>query len=141
MARRRARFRPALGLYELMREPLPEAMPWRLSDQDQFRPCGDDELDEPVGDDDPCGAGHPDEDGHRDPAAGSRWVVEVIDTARRFDAAGLAQTRSAPVATADHGPGLQIIDALVENLQITNRRQHGAMTALKDVDAASELQA
>jgi serine/threonine-protein kinase RsbW len=59
--------------------------------------------------------------------AGSRCVVEVIDTGRGFDAAGLDQVQSDQVATAEHGRGLQIIDALAENLQITNRRQHGAM--------------
>jgi serine/threonine-protein kinase RsbW len=58
---------------------------------------------------------------------GSRCVVEVIDTGRGFDAAGLDQVQSDQVATAEHGRGLQIIDALAENLQITNRRQHGAM--------------
>jgi hypothetical protein len=31
------------------------------------------------------------------------------------------------LATAEHGRGLQIIDALAENLQIANRREHGAM--------------
>jgi serine/threonine-protein kinase RsbW len=45
---------------------------------------------------------------------GSRCVVEVIDTGRGFDAAGLAQTQTDQVATAEHGRGLQIIDALAD---------------------------
>jgi serine/threonine-protein kinase RsbW len=57
----------------------------------------------------------------------SRCVVEVIDTGRGFDAALLDQVQADQVATAEHGRGLQIIDALVENLQIANRRQQGAM--------------
>jgi serine/threonine-protein kinase RsbW len=54
-------------------------------------------------------------------------VVEVIDTGRGFDAARLDQAHADQLATAEHGRGLQIIDAMAENLQIANRRQHGAM--------------
>ena len=57
----------------------------------------------------------------------SRCVVEVIDTGRGFDAGLLEQAHTDQVATAEHGRGLQIIDALAENLQIANRHQHGAM--------------
>jgi serine/threonine-protein kinase RsbW len=73
---------------------------------------------------------------------GCRCVVEVIDTGRGFDAAGLAQTQSDQVATAEHGRGLQIIDALAENLQITNRRERGAMIRFeKTLTLAPELHA
>jgi serine/threonine-protein kinase RsbW len=54
-------------------------------------------------------------------------VVEVVDTGRGFDFATLDQARADQAATAEHGRGLQIIDALAENLQITSRPLHGAM--------------
>lgn len=59
--------------------------------------------------------------------ADSRCMIEVIDTGRGFDAATLEDVHANATATAEHGRGLQIIDALVENLQIANRRQHGAI--------------
>lgn len=57
----------------------------------------------------------------------SRCVIEVVDTGRGFDAAALDQAHHDQVATAEHGRGLQIIQAVAENLQILNRRTHGAM--------------
>ncbi|MDN3357951.1 ATP-binding protein [Actinomadura sp. DC4] len=54
-------------------------------------------------------------------------VVEVVDTGRGFDSASLNQSRAGEPATAEHGRGLQIIDALAENLQITSRPLEGAM--------------
>lgn len=57
----------------------------------------------------------------------SRCVVEVVDTGRGFDSASLHQARTEQLATAEHGRGLQIIDALAENLQITSRPLEGAM--------------
>jgi serine/threonine-protein kinase RsbW len=54
-------------------------------------------------------------------------VVEVVDTGRGFDSAILSQARAEQVATAEHGRGLQIIDALAENLQIISRPLQGAM--------------
>lgn len=54
-------------------------------------------------------------------------VVEVVDTGRGFDSASLKQARAEQLATAEHGRGLQIIDALAENLQITSRPMEGAM--------------
>jgi hypothetical protein len=71
-----------------------------------------------------------------------RALVLSNHTGRGFDAAGLAQTQSEQVATAEHGRGLQIIDALAENLQITNRREHGAMIRFeKTLTPVSELHA
>lgn len=57
----------------------------------------------------------------------SRCVIEVIDTGRGFDAVTLHQVQADQVATAEHGRGLQIIAALAENLQLTNRTTHGAV--------------
>jgi serine/threonine-protein kinase RsbW len=57
----------------------------------------------------------------------SLCVVEVVDTGRGFDSASLNQARAEQLSTAEHGRGLQIIDALAENLQITNRPLEGAM--------------
>jgi serine/threonine-protein kinase RsbW len=57
----------------------------------------------------------------------SLCVVEVVDTGRGFDSAILSQARADQVATAEHGRGLQIIDALAENLQIISRPLQGAM--------------
>jgi serine/threonine-protein kinase RsbW len=54
-------------------------------------------------------------------------VVEVVDTGRGFDFASLNQVRADQLATAEHGRGLQIIDALAENLQITSHPLKGAM--------------
>jgi serine/threonine-protein kinase RsbW len=56
-----------------------------------------------------------------------RCVVEVVDTGRGFDSASLNQARAEQLATAEHGRGLQIIDALAENLQITSRPLEGVM--------------
>lgn len=73
---------------------------------------------------------------------GSRCVVEVIDTGRGFDAVLLGQAQADQSVTAEHGRGLQIIQALAENLQITNRRQHGAMIRFeKTLTAGPELRA
>ena len=58
---------------------------------------------------------------------GSRCVIEVIDTGRGLDAATLQQAKADQVATAEHGRGLQIIAALAENLQLTNRPAQGAV--------------
>jgi serine/threonine-protein kinase RsbW len=57
----------------------------------------------------------------------SLCVVEVVDTGRGFDSASLNQARAEQLSTAEHGRGLQIIDALAENLQITSRPLEGAM--------------
>ncbi|MFI0449348.1 ATP-binding protein [Actinomadura sp. 6N118] len=57
----------------------------------------------------------------------SRCRIEVIDTGRGFDAVQLEEAAADAAVTAEHGRGLQIIDALTENLQISNRRQHGAI--------------
>jgi serine/threonine-protein kinase RsbW len=57
----------------------------------------------------------------------SLCVVEVVDTGRGFDSASLNQARAEQLATAEHGRGLQIIDALAENLQITSRPLEGVM--------------
>ncbi|WUI02771.1 ATP-binding protein [Spirillospora sp. NBC_00431] len=57
----------------------------------------------------------------------SRCRIEVIDAGRGFDAAMLEKVRADATLTAEHGRGLQIIDALAENLQIANGPQHGAM--------------
>jgi serine/threonine-protein kinase RsbW len=57
----------------------------------------------------------------------SRCVVEVVDTGRGFDSAFLSRAQADQVATAEHGRGLRIIDALAENLQITNRPLQGAI--------------
>jgi serine/threonine-protein kinase RsbW len=54
-------------------------------------------------------------------------TVEVVDTGRGFDSASLNQARAEQLATAEHGRGLLIIDALAENLQITSRPLEGAM--------------
>ncbi len=54
-------------------------------------------------------------------------VVEVVDTGRGFDSAFLSQAQADQVATAEHGRGLQIIDALAENLRITSIPLRGAM--------------
>jgi serine/threonine-protein kinase RsbW len=57
----------------------------------------------------------------------TRCVVEVIDTGRGFDSALLNQLRADEKATAEHGRGLQIIDALAENLRIESGPLQGAM--------------
>jgi serine/threonine-protein kinase RsbW len=57
----------------------------------------------------------------------SRCAVEVVDTGRGFDSALLNRVQADRVATAEHGRGLQIIDALAENLQIESRPLQGAM--------------
>ncbi|GAA2620170.1 ATP-binding protein [Actinomadura fulvescens] len=57
----------------------------------------------------------------------SRCRIEVIDTGRGFDGVLLDKVAADAAVTAEHGRGLQIIDALAENLQIVNRRQHGAI--------------
>jgi serine/threonine-protein kinase RsbW len=57
----------------------------------------------------------------------SLCVVEVVDTGRGFDSAMLDQARGDQAATAEHGRGLQIIDALADNVLITSRPLHGAM--------------
>ncbi|GAA4501657.1 hypothetical protein GCM10023191_052060 [Actinoallomurus oryzae] len=57
----------------------------------------------------------------------TRCVVEVVDTGRGFDSALLNQVHADQVATAEHGRGLQIIDALSENLRIESRPLQGAM--------------
>jgi serine/threonine-protein kinase RsbW len=56
-----------------------------------------------------------------------RCVVEVVDTGRGFDSATLNRARTDQLATAEHGRGLMIIDALAENLQITTGPLEGAM--------------
>lgn len=57
----------------------------------------------------------------------SRCVIEVVDTGRGFDADVLAKAPIDPAASAEYGRGLQIINAVSENLRIANRRVHGAM--------------
>ncbi|MDL4815405.1 ATP-binding protein [Actinomadura opuntiae] len=56
-----------------------------------------------------------------------RCVIEVVDTGRGFDAIALEQAAQSPEATAEHGRGLQIINALADDLQIANRRVQGAI--------------
>lgn len=56
-----------------------------------------------------------------------RCVVEVVDTGRGFDSATLTRLRDDDKATAEHGRGLQIIDALAENLRIESGPLRGAM--------------
>jgi serine/threonine-protein kinase RsbW len=58
-------------------------------------------------------------------------VVEVVDTGRGFDFASLHQARDGQQATAEHGRGLQIIDALAENLRITSRPMEGSMISFE----------
>lgn len=74
----------------------------------------------------------------------SRCEIQITDTGRGFDAATLEQARGEATTTAEHGRGLQIIDALVENLQISNRSEHGAMVRFEkplkwEPDSAGEL--
>ncbi|MFG1997727.1 ATP-binding protein [Spirillospora sp. NPDC048911] len=57
----------------------------------------------------------------------SRCQIEVIDTGRGFDAVMLDRAAADATATDEHGRGLQIIDAIAENLQIVNRNQDGAI--------------
>jgi serine/threonine-protein kinase RsbW len=57
----------------------------------------------------------------------SLCVVEVVDTGRGFDSASLSHVQAGQMATAEHGRGLRIIDALAENLQITSGPLQGAM--------------
>jgi serine/threonine-protein kinase RsbW len=60
-----------------------------------------------------------------------RCVVEVVDTGRGFDSASLNLARTEQLATAEHGRGLQIIDALAENLRVTSRPLEGAMISFE----------
>jgi len=54
---------------------------------------------------------------------GDRCVIEVTDTGHGSYAAALDETTGA--AEGEHGRGLQIIRALVENLRIEDRSQQG----------------
>ncbi|GAA2119354.1 ATP-binding protein [Actinomadura napierensis] len=56
-----------------------------------------------------------------------RCVIEVVDTGRGFDALALEKAAQSARTTAEHGRGLQIINALADNLQIANRRVQGAI--------------
>ena len=53
-----------------------------------------------------------------------RCVIEVVDTGRGFDADSLEQS---PAANEESGRGLQIIRALVDNVQFVNRPRSGAI--------------
>ncbi|MEU5876191.1 ATP-binding protein [Spirillospora sp. NPDC047279] len=57
----------------------------------------------------------------------ARCQVEVIDTGRGFDAVSLRRALADSTATAEHGRGLLIINAIAENLQIANRDHQGAI--------------
>lgn len=54
-----------------------------------------------------------------------RCVIEVIDTGRGFDAEQLGHTETAH--TAEEGRGIQLIRALVDRVQFSNRPEKGSI--------------
>jgi serine/threonine-protein kinase RsbW len=59
-------------------------------------------------------------------ARGGQAIIEVVNTGRRNGQAGEVTFTGAPVpATAEHGRGLTIMNAVVDNLRLTGNERDG----------------